>query len=128
MELKIRLWDELKNKMWHPENIATIDIESKCVWIKQQYKGGHWVYFNKAKILQYTGLKDKNGKDIYEGDIIRNSRGTILNVLFVDGSFYAEGTDALSKQYAFAILSDFSSWSEVIGNLYENQELLGESE
>lgn len=83
-----------------------------------------WRSFGEIKLLQYTGLKDKNGKKIYEDNIIKNDRGTILRVQFVDGAFYAEGTDALSKKYVFSNLSDFSSWSEVIGNIYENPESL----
>ncbi|MBG9837932.1 MULTISPECIES: YopX family protein [Bacillus cereus group] len=89
--------------------------------------GQGWIDGENVHLMQYTGLKDKNGKEIYEGDIIRNDRGTILKVPFVDGAFYAEGTDALSKQYVFSVLSDFSSWSEVVGNIYENPELLEES-
>lgn len=78
-------------------------------------------------IGQYTGLKDKNGKEICDGDIIKNDRGTILKVIYVDAAFYVEGTDALSKKHVFTLLSDFSMWSEVLGNIYENPELLEQS-
>ncbi|MEK4501194.1 YopX family protein [Bacillus sp. FSL R12-0069] len=117
-EIKFRAWvlkDEALDGLM--ENMMEYDVESFHDPL-YEYKRGNII------LMQYTGLKDKNGKEIYEGDIIRNDRGTILKVPFVDGAFYAEGTDALSKQYVFSVLSDFSSWSEVIGNIYENSELL----
>lgn len=73
---------------------------------------------------EFTGLRDKNAKKIYEWDAIKNDRGTVLIVKFVDGAFYAEGTDAISKSHVFSNLSDFSSWSTVIGDIYKNPELL----
>ena len=74
-----------------------------------------------GEIGQFTGLKDKKGKKIYEDDYIVNDRGTLLTVTFVDGAFYAEGTDVLSGTHVFSNLSDFSSWSEVNGNNHDDQ-------
>lgn len=82
-------------------------------------------------VLQYTGLKDKNGKEIYEGDILRHvdDKGLMNWIIsFNDGSFvlqnigvdgYLHGTHSLHQNN--------TSLREVIGNIYENQELLNQT-
>ena len=79
--------------------------------------------WDKIVIMQYTGLKDGEGKDIYEGDIVKflHKEERILNIgeiSFEDGSFIVkEKTGAFYMNAPFNIL-------EVIGNIYENPELL----
>ena len=68
-------------------------------------------------IMQYTGLKDKNGKEIYEGDILKDEYGRIGNVYFSGGVFLCE---------IFHDAGMIDDSCEVIGNLYEHQELLKE--
>ena len=77
--------------------------------------------FDDVILMQYTGLKDKNGKEIYEGDIVKNViNGSILRVefgtwgiTFING----EGQSVFPKNNGKLEL-------EVIGNIYENPELL----
>jgi uncharacterized phage protein (TIGR01671 family) len=82
-------------------------------------------------LMQYTGLKDKNGKEIYEGDIIKNGGGRICVVEWhqptagFDSKFMRDTVmnPAIDKSYGFQC----NMWEmhvEVIGNIYENPELL----
>ena len=83
---------------------------------------------------QFTGLRDKNGKEIYDGDIIHYTHhaGYLLDsfvgeVVWMD-DYACFGYSTMGYDYAFAdideIDSDFLSHVEVIGNIYENPELL----
>jgi len=101
-EIKFRAWDKKYKRMidgWDLEYLNEI-FESK--------KDGHFVIDDDLEIMQYTQLKDKNGKEIFEGDIIKTRKDTtiVINSIFHGINFYEKE-------------------AEVIGNVYENPELLG---
>lgn len=80
-------------------------------------------------ILQYTGLKDKNGVEIYEGDVvsIMDCEPSLYKIVWVDDMFRFDveyiGTDLTNWQDES--MGEFSSEDfEVIGNIYENSDLL----
>jgi len=76
-------------------------------------------------LMQFTGLQDKNGKEIYEGDILKSKYHTwiVLGLDFCEGFYgFTLKTTVMDKIY----LADnsFQTSSEVIGNIYQNPELL----
>jgi hypothetical protein len=87
-------------------------------------------------LMQYTGLRDKNGTEIYEGDIIRDDRGNMYPIRSVPGGFamscfkqsLSKGLNDIEVGFYQSIADpQNASWlkhQEVIGNVYENSELL----
>jgi uncharacterized phage protein (TIGR01671 family) len=106
---------EIKFRMWQPI-------------IKEMFSHGMIFYagaidaHNKQEIIlmQYTGLKDKNGKEIYEGDILKNPRYEESYVVEYHGDGYVGwGDDRRSGCY---LITDEDI--EIIGNIHENPELI----
>ena len=76
---------------------------------------------DKFILMQYTGLKDKNGKEIYEGDITKDPDGNAFEVIWNKG---AASFELQNKTSHFLFVQRYIDMFEVIGNIYENPELL----
>ncbi len=116
-EIKFRVWDSANKRIVPFDEMITDE------WEMAALKSTHVFSF-----MQYTGLKDKNGKEIYEGDILRATfygtpQATPLLVLFENGGFY---TDLIGLKENISDSVARNDAVEVIGNIHENPELLSE--
>ena len=98
-EIKFRSWAETKMHYFDLSDTIAPSLEDK--------------------VMQFTGLKDNNGIDIYEGDILNTGLGRKKTVEYYKDGFWLNG----GTEGAEWTLRQFNSSSEVIGNIYENPEL-----
>jgi len=120
-EIEFRGYCDYK-KQWEYGGFAKINddvfIVAKCDFFK----------VTPESVGQYTGLKDKHGNKIFEGDILRTRNTSIFIVEWRSefAGFYC--TNYLAKNTVFQIGTDIChESSEVIGNVFDNPELLGEN-
>lgn len=144
-QIKFKIWDKEQKKFleinWegeetsHNQGTAIINYsdENGLYATLSGYRDEDgWAYEVDAEILAYTGLKDKNGKEIYEGDIVRLNRPELLGlkenlfgvVKFIDGCFdvVSISTATLGRDYLKCYVANHAV--KVIGNIYENSERL----
>ncbi|MBU8770291.1 YopX family protein [Cytobacillus oceanisediminis] len=83
-------------------------------------------YKNKSsfEIMQYTGLKDKNGKEIYENDIVQIKDHAFQESMSIDGNYEVFYNEYMELCCGSLILFRQLPYVTVIGNIYENPELL----
>ena len=77
---------------------------------------------DKDTLGQYTGLHDKNGKEIYEGDIVRKFNGIIGKVIYEHSEFIIDVTN--NNKLDYGSLDLIENFVEVIGIIYDNPDLL----
>jgi len=116
-EIKFRAWDKhLKFMIPDCQKQYVPDDVPLCCF------NDYLTMTDRFDVMQYTGIKDKNGKEIYEGDILKHDNCWLATVGFDCGAFYwqAECYKPEAQDWQDATYRDF----EVIGNIYENPELL----
>ncbi len=135
-EIKFRVWDKKERKFRLPFEFA-IDGDGVLV----SFEGDYWRNVtdkDRYEISFYTGLKDKNGREIYEGDIIRfmplfsvrqehrlASEFMVSKVYWSGGGFRVEVEKVVTDEIRHTISIELSDcyYREIIGNIYENPEL-----
>lgn len=126
-EIKFRAWVKEKKAIFE---VILIDYVSKKVTYLLE-RVGHLLSirdakFNNVELMQYTGLKDKNNKEIYEGDILFESFGErYYKVVFENGRFRGEFKGDFDE-YSFDLIDIIVQGCKIVGNIYENPELMEE--
>lgn len=118
---------EIKFRVWFPHGI-TGEINPHIVDIHKEGNAIGGVIDDRIIVEQYTGLKDENGKEIYEGDIV-TLEYDLENIEPEDCSVitFSNGCFRVGDGYENEAGSYLSDW-QVIGNIHENPELLGGEE
>ena len=138
-EIKFRAWitnnnyygdkiDTNENKMIYLNLYQCVSYNTDFVLREKDWGDGNWIddHLDKPifELMQYTGLKDKNGVEIYEGDIIiceqKNKTKNGL-VVFKDGGFWVEFEEGM---FAFLDGAIKKFKGKIIGDIYKNPELL----
>lgn len=128
-EIKFRVWDIYEERFLDDTDILFMHLDGKLKFQEEEYE-----IKREVVIMQYTGLKDKNGVEIYKGDILTANHYPFQNyygvIEWIDecASFYM--TKRLSNSAKRGIsdgvsepIEDLTSF-EIIGNLYEHKHLL----
>jgi len=110
-EIKFRAWDK-ESKIMEEDVVNPI---------------GYQAYPKRWIVMQYIGLKDKNRKEIYEGDIVSNGQADVNEVYFIYGGWHYSNYHAQALQlFSYHTRDDNISDHEIIGNIYQNPELLND--
>ena len=126
-EIKFRAWDKANKEMLDIEDLLWDDCTREFLIRTTKYSD----YFDTEDmiLMQYTGLKDKNGKEIYEGDIFKIKYNKKDFMVWVE---YSEKYAQFITRCEENILNDEplgdlnEKHIEVIGNIYDNPELIKE--
>lgn len=136
-EIKLQFWNRKSKTMSVPYSLADLAYEG----FPNQYKNEHEdVLDEECDVLQFTGLKDKNGKEIYEGDIVKihNYKETwkrgepkidwrVFEIRW-NRYLWSFNNSVISKPLADYDTTDLMPYDiEIIGNIYENPNLLQDS-
>lgn len=131
-EVKFRIWDKTSNRMLYQDDFERVELDTKNKMVSlvrsETIESSYVLDYEdgiEAEIMQYTGLKDKNGKKVYEDDIIQYSHKAVGMILRkVRMKYGMWGIEGIVKGTQIPFANILESEYEVIGNIHENPELL----
>lgn len=120
-----------ENGKWYYGSLVYSDEINAAIYFqigRGLVKTMDWVYVNQETVGQFSGLYDCDGKEIFEGDILKWSNGRMYVVKFWDGMFYAsvkECNDGIFGGFPLHALTVHEDGKcKIVGNIYDNPELL----
>lgn len=119
-EIKFRAWDKDKKIFVTAKNCY---LNLADGWVYNQIKDDG--YYN-LELMQYTGLKDNNGTEIYEGDLHSSDKGLYKVNYYLSQFVLDRIIKRTNETHNSLFLSDWYDQGEVIGNIYEHPNLLKE--
>ncbi|CTF18410.1 YopX family protein [Streptococcus pneumoniae] len=133
MTPRYRAWIKTEKRMFFSDDILAIDYENEEIVTQQIYfenglPDDRDIYCynpDEIELMQSTGLKDKNGKEVFIGDIVKCTRGC-LHEVYLEKEYGGTFIGGMPSIYLKGLLSGYA-WTEdeeIIGNVYENPELL----
>ena len=132
-EIKFRIWNKVKKDMIYLLKADTSITEGAhfAIVFEERNHSGEVYPIEDLEVLQFTGLHDNNGKEIYEGDYIKLHGGLRLEyypdngaVIYNISSFVMKAKNDSDVFQHFSLNYSDGTEIEVIGNIYENPELL----
>lgn len=124
---KFRAWDE-KNKEMFKDTFAVTE-SGEVVTVEQDFitNAPDYIFVDHLTLMQSTGLTDKNGKEIFEGDVVKMAKNVYSEPTYYEVVRHRGGAYRLeSKQYGCELWLRHTD-CEIAGDIYENPELVGVS-
>ena len=118
-EIKFRVWDWVEKQMCHVIAADFQDIKAK-VFCRLPKSGTQGIF--SADLMQYIGAKDKNGVEIYEGDIIRSPAGKDYWIRWSELTYRFVAEPIPANRLEAQLVSRTISNYEVVGNIHESPE------
>lgn len=131
-EIKYKIWDRIE-KRWYAYEENIYSLAPEIAEINSEYGN------DKSRFvwLQFTGLHDKNGKDVYEGDLFEFVSKKDTSIIMLGEVYFKEGCFTMGYGYknpsgeqrkgyflSSPMENDGAEWVEVVGNIYENSDLI----
>ena len=122
---RYRAWDKIHKTMYEVDDIMSIDFGKSKISVKTLFFEQTNRYdFDDIVLMQSTGLRDKNGKEIFEGDVVKMAKNVYSKPTYYEVVRHRGGAYRLeSKQYGCELWLRHTD-CEIAGNIYENLELV----